>query len=104
MAEEDIEQKYLFNEFRLNGQPENVKAFVDLFDGFDKRPIVWITKNAFIYCCDDEKYQFPCEYKEVRFLLYFGAHHGLSIHASTLEESIICSGYSFLTDDSFLQR
>jgi hypothetical protein len=102
MAEEEIEQKYLFNEFRLNRQPENVKAFVDLFDDFDKLPIVWITKNAFV-CCD-EKFLFPCAYREVRFLLHFGGHHDLSIHASTLEESIICLDFLVGLQDTHFQR
>jgi hypothetical protein len=98
LNEEEFKERYMllnvFFEFRLNGQPESLKAFTDLFDGFPRPPIVWITKNAFV-CCDKEC-RFHCGYEEVRFLLHFNhfnLHHNLSIHDSTLEEAIVCLDY-----------
>jgi hypothetical protein len=94
-TETETEQRYIFNEFRLCRQPENLKAFVDIFDGINKHPTVWITKNAFV--CLREGSTLPRIYQERWFKLALSDKHEhvlyLSIHSSTLEESIICLDY-----------
>jgi hypothetical protein len=87
----------VFDEYRLIGQPESLKAFCDLFSGKNDDRIIWVTKNAFVFSGgkkrlptleDDEVHDFGLSLRDKD-----EECHYLSINSSTLEEAIICLDY-----------
>jgi hypothetical protein len=108
--------EYMFKEFRLKGETESLKAFVDLcflengkYD--DKNRIVWITENAFVRL--EEGFGLPRDYRDQRFGLKLWASdslsnhdHILSIHShsSTTEEAIAALDLLAGLQDSYFER
>jgi hypothetical protein len=95
-------------EHRLIGQPESLKAFCDLFSGkYDDR-IIWVTKKAFVFLGWNNWFPIPEDFGDYDFILSLRDtdkhEHCLSIHASTLEESILCLEYLVELKDTHFEE
>jgi hypothetical protein len=81
-----------FSEYQLDGQPDSLQAFVDLF--YDCRCYMWINDGAFIRL-SSWKGRFPIEYQESRYKLCLKNYWEnetvvLLIHASSDEKAAAC--------------
>jgi hypothetical protein len=92
--------QFPLNKYHLNGIPESLKTFVDLFlmqDGrYDNNRCIWTSENSFVRLgeygwCRDERvgvvYQCP---RFVCFLTSGSHEHWLYIHSSTREDAMSC--------------
>jgi hypothetical protein len=87
--------EYTLKEYRLQEEPESLKAFVDLFfleNGEEEKDcIIWLTDDAFVRLSD---FRLPGVYRDerIRLRLYRSnprdPTHYLDIHSSTLEEAV----------------
>jgi hypothetical protein len=93
----DTLKQVFLEEFRLQGETDSLKAFVDLCflenEEYIKNRIVWITENAFVRIGSD--FGLPCCYRERQFRLNLSttadvhsSDHDISIHSSTTKEAI----------------
>jgi hypothetical protein len=92
-----------FNEYRLNGIPESLKAFVDPFwladtFSYEINPLIWTSENCFVRVSrvgnNYGRHELPGVYRKPRFdLILSGGSHAsvqLRIHSSTLDEAMSC--------------
>jgi hypothetical protein len=94
---QDNATEFPFNEYRLNGKPESLKAFVEQFllgNGrtYNKNLLVWTSKHSFV---TNTTNFLPGSYRYrnhgIKLWLESGsAHSAHSIHSSTREDAMSC--------------
>jgi hypothetical protein len=99
--------EFPFKEYRLNGTPESLKTFVDLFllenetYRHDKNRFIWTSENCLVSVGSWWLGGLPGDYKKRRFALVFTIPF-LYIHSSTVEDALSCLELLFgLHDDHF---
>jgi hypothetical protein len=104
---------YTFKEFRLQGETESLKDFVDMFLLENRRCntecIVWITENSFARLGSGTDLPSEC-YRDQRFSLklstsdVFSYNPELSIHSSSTEEAIAAPDLLAGLHDSYFEK
>jgi hypothetical protein len=92
--------EYTLKEYRLQEEPESLKAFVDFFflknDKKEEDCIIWLTALAFVSLWSSSASSLPGLYQDKRIILCLSHSdrrrptHYLGIHSSTLEEAVSC--------------
>jgi hypothetical protein len=100
-----------YSEYRLNGIPESLNAFVDQFvmedGGYDKNLLIWTAENSFVTLGEDWQHQtrLPRAYRNDRFQLRLTSASScllLSTYCTTLEDAMLCFDFLIgLHDDHF---